>query len=228
MKTYASGLVAALFLWPLAVCAQGGDSAQGGAEHAPGGPQVLDTPVPETSEGSVTPYQVPGHVPAQDPSQTGFASGDILPDFPDSSATDQRSYLGALYVTPDQGLQGVHVLSVIPGSPAARAGFIGANTPQPKGPNWFRVAVFALSMSPAGAFAIPLTIAHHVYTNRTVAAPVDLPGDLIVAVDDKPVRDAQAFSQVLSSYEPGTRVSFSIIRAGKPLQLSATLEREPF
>jgi S1-C subfamily serine protease len=82
-------------------------------------------------------------------------------------------------------------------------------------------------MSPAGAFAIPLTIAHQVYTNRKALAPVDLPGDLIVAVDDKPIQDAQAFSQALGSYEPGDRVSFSIIRAGKPFQIAVTLEREP-
>ncbi len=224
--------MAALFLWPLAVCAQEGDSPQGEVEQsALRGPQLPPTPIPQTpeAEASVAPYQMPGQVPAQDPTPTGFADGDIPPDFPeDFPATDQRTYLGALYVTPDQeGLQGVHVLSVIPGSPAARAGFIGANTPRQKGPNWFRVAVFALSMSPAGAFAIPLTIAHHVYTNRTAAAALDLPGDLIVAVNDTPIRDAQTFSQTLSSYEPGDRVSFSIIRAGKLLQLSVTLEREP-
>lgn len=231
MKIYAFGLLAALFLWPPALCAQESGPTQGGAEqHMFGASQALDTPVSHTpeTEASLDPYHdTRSQAPVQDPSQTESAYSDVPPDFSDSFASDQRTYFGALYVTPDQGLQGVHVLSVIPGSPAARAGFIGANTPQQKGPNWFRVAVLALSMSPAGAFAIPLTIAHHVYTNRNAPAPVDLPGDLIVAVDDTPIQDAQAFSQTLSSYEPGDRVSFSIIRAGKPLQISATLEREP-
>ena len=232
MKISAFGLLAALFLWPFAVCAQERDSAQGEVEQSTLGvpPPVLNTPVPRASkaEASVGPYQTLGQASAQDPSQIKSAYGDVPPGFSDSPATDQRTYLGALYVTPDQDVQGVHVLSVIPGSPAAKAGFIGANTPQKKGSNWFKVAVFALSMSPAGAFAIPLTIAHQVYTNRNAHAPVDLHGDLIVAVDDKPIRDAQTFSRTPSFYEPGDRVSFSIIRAGKPLQISVTLEHEPF
>jgi hypothetical protein len=231
MKIYAFGLLAALFIWPLALSAQESDSVQGGTEqNTLSTPQVLDTPVPHTpeAEASIDPYHdTLGQVSAQDPYQTDPAYSDIPPDFSASFASDQRTYLGALYVTPDHGLQGVQVLSVIPGSPAARAGFIGANTSQKKSNNWLKVAIFALSMSPAGAFAIPLTIAHQVYTNRKALAPVDLPGDLIVAVDDKPIQDAQTFSQTLGSYEPGDRVSFSIIRAGKPLQIAVTLEREP-
>ena len=53
------------------------------------------------------------------------------------------------------------------------------------------------------------------------------PGDLIVAVGDHPVRDAQEFSEEMRRYQPGDTVSFSVMRGGKPLQLTVQLEEEP-
>ncbi len=235
MKIYAFGLVLALCVWPLVPHAQESQPALATAE-----PVTLDAPPaleqavaqPAATEASGAPSQVIlGQATDHASDQTQPAPDALPPDFwaaPESEQPpEQRTYLGALYATPEhEGLQGVQVLSVIPGSPAARAGFIGANTPQQQRTSWFRVAVLALSMSPAGAFAIPLTIAHHVYTNRH--APADLPGDLIVAIDDTPIPDAQAFSRILGSYEPGDRVTFTFIRAGKPMQIAVTLESEPF
>jgi S1-C subfamily serine protease len=115
----------------------------------------------------------------------------------------------------------VKVLSIVEGSPAARAGFQGANTPASEQSSLLKAAIVVLAMSPAGPFAIPLAIAHDMYTNRHA------PGDLIVAIDDQPVRNAQEFSEVMRRYQPGDTVSFSIIRAGKPMQLSVQLEEEP-
>ena len=232
MKIYA--FVLALCIWPLVPHAQESQPAPVTSE-----PVTLDAPPaleqavaqPAATEASGAPSQVIlGQATDRASDQTQPAPDAVPPDFwaaPESEQPpEQRTYLGALYATPEhEGLQGVQVLSVIPGSPAARAGFIGANTPQQQGTSWFRVAVLALSMSPAGAFAIPLTIAHHVYTNRH--APADLPGDLIVAIDDTPIPDAQAFSRILGSYEPGDRVTFTFIRAGKPMQVAVTLESEP-
>lgn len=232
MKIYA--FVLALCIWPLVPHAQESQPAPVTSE-----PVMLDAPPaleqavaqPAATEASGAPSQVIlGQATDRASDQTQPAPDAVPPDFwaaPESEPPpEQRTYLGALYATPEhEGLQGVQVLSVIPGSPAARAGFIGANTPQQQGTSWFRVAVLALSMSPAGAFAIPLTIAHHVYTNRH--APADLPGDLIVAIDDTPIPDAQAFSRILGSYEPGDRVTFTFIRAGKPMQVAVTLESEP-
>ena len=48
-----------------------------------------------------------------------------------------------------------------------------------------------------------------------------------MAIDDTPIPDAQAFSRILGSYEPGDRVTFTFIRAGKPMQVAVTLESEP-
>ena len=235
MKIYAFGLALALCVWPLVPHAQESQPSPDTAEPATLGvspaPDLTATQPAATEASGAPPQVILGQATDHASDPTEPAPDALPPDFwaaPESEQpTEQRTYLGALYATPEhEGLQGVQVLSVIPGSPAARAGFIGANTPQQQGTNWFRVAVLALSMSPAGAFAIPLTIAHHVYTNRH--APADLPGDLIIAINDTPIPDAQAFSRTLGSYEPGDRVTFTFIRAGKPMQIAVTLESEPF
>ena len=207
MKTYA--FVFVLCVWPLVSHAQ--ESQPTTAE-----PATLDAShaleqaaaQPTAAETSEAPSQVIlGQAADHASDQTRPAPDALPPDFwaaaESEQPAEQRTYLGALYATPEhEGLQGVQVLSVIPGSPAARAGFIGANTPQQQGTNWFRVAVLALSMSPAGAFAIPLTIAHHVYTNRH--APADLPGDLIVALDDTPFPTPRLFPESWAPTNPAT------------------------
>jgi S1-C subfamily serine protease len=76
-------------------------------------------------------------------------------------------------------------------------------------------------MSPAGPFAIPLAIAHDVYMGRHT------PGDVIVAVGDRSVRTAQEFSEAMRRYQPSETVSFSVLRKGKPMQISVQLEEEP-
>jgi len=76
-------------------------------------------------------------------------------------------------------------------------------------------------MSPAGPFAIPLAIAHDVYMGRQT------PGDVIVAVGDRSVRTAQEFSEAMRRYQPSETVSFSVLRNGKPVQISVQLEEEP-
>ena len=172
MKIYA--FVLALCIWPLVPHAQESQPAPVTSEPVTlDAPPALEQAVAQSAatEASGAPSQVIlGQATDHASDQTQPAPDTLPPDFwaaPESEQPpEQRTYLGALYATPEhEGLQGVQVLSVIPGSPAARAGFIGANTPQQQGTSWFRVAVLALSMSPAGAFAIPLTIAHHVYTN---------------------------------------------------------------
>jgi S1-C subfamily serine protease len=76
-------------------------------------------------------------------------------------------------------------------------------------------------MSPAGPFAIPLAIAHDMYMGH------QSPGDVIVAVGDRPVRNAQEFSEAMRRYQPSETVSFSVLRNGKPLQITVQLEEEP-
>jgi hypothetical protein len=136
-------------------------------------------------------------------------------------AAGQRNYLGVLYATAEEGPVGVKVLDVVPGSPAERAGFSGANRPTEGQSNLIKAAIVVLAMSPAGPFAIPLAIAHDMYMTKQT------PGDLIVAVNDQPVRNAQEFSDIMRRYKPHETVSFSILRAGKAMQISVQLEEEP-
>ncbi len=139
-------------------------------------------------------------------------------------STERRNYLGVLYATAEDGPSGVKVLDVIPGSPAARAGFEGANSPTTKQPNDFvKIALVALTMSPVGAFAMPLLVAHQMYSANHQSSP----GDLIVAIGDQQVRDAVEFSREMHRYQPGDTVTFSIVRQGKPLQVPVVLEEEP-
>jgi S1-C subfamily serine protease len=133
----------------------------------------------------------------------------------------RRNYLGVLYATAEEGPQGVKVLDVVQASPAARAGFQGVNAPGAQSNDLMKAAIVVLAMSPVGAFAIPLAIAHDIYTSR------QSPGDLIVAVNDRPVHDAQEFSEEMRRYQPGDTVSFSVMRSGKPLQITVQLEEEP-
>lgn len=133
----------------------------------------------------------------------------------------QRNYLGVLYATAEEGPAGVKVLDVVPGSPAERAGFSGANRPSEGQSSLIKAAIVVLAMSPAGPFAIPLAIAHDMYMTKQT------PGDVIVAIDNQPVHNAQEFSEAMRRYKPQETVTFSILRAGKPMQVSVQLEEEP-
>ncbi len=241
----AMGLAACLWLVPMPVHAQYGGSAstQGRQSPSVGAPQVLEIPIPQTT----TPLSAPGETsPASQMSDFGEFDSDA--DWPANAATtpdDQfpewygrsqdglevydkletvalkRTYLGVLYATSEEGPEGVRVLSVIDNSPAARAGFEGANTPPSQKSGLMKAAIVVLAMSPAGPFAIPLAIAHDMYTNRHP------PGDLIVAVKDQPVRNAQEFTETMQRYQPGDRVPFKVLRQNKLLQITVALEEEP-
>lgn len=221
--------------------AESGPSRTGRTGRAVGAPQVLEIPIPQAdpqTDSYQDPYQdsQDPHDPYQDSaSQQGYEQGyEPYENTPQQAALaaeqagtsslpdgGQRTYLGVLYATAEQGPAGVKVLSIVPDSPAHRAGFIGANDPQEGGSDLLKAAIVVLAMSPAGPFAIPLAIAHDMYMNR------DAPGDLIVSIDNQPTPDAQEFTQAMHKYRPGDTVSFSIVRAGKPMQISVTLEEEP-
>lgn len=53
------------------------------------------------------------------------------------------------------------------------------------------------------------------------------PGDVIVAANGEEVRNPGALDGVLSASEPGQTLKLSVARDGKPLTLTATLERKP-
>lgn len=205
-----------------------------------GAPQVLEIapqPLEPTPVANTPPQEMLPPVPSSrsveraEPSMNEQAVRTVDPfpqageNFPSRNngqrAAGQRNYLGVLYATAEEGPVGVKVLDVVPGSPAERAGFSGANRPTEGQSNLIKAAIVVLAMSPAGPFAIPLAIAHDMYMTKQT------PGDLIVAVNDQPVRNAQEFSDMMRRHKPGETVSFSILRAGKAMQISVQLEEEP-
>jgi S1-C subfamily serine protease len=170
-----------------------------------------------------------------------------IPPLSSVQPTYQPTYLGLRYATADTCLymeltrgdsaarqecrmdthdssetqpEGVKVLSVIAGSPGERAGFEGADAP-PDGKDYLVKAGLAiLALSPVGPLAIPLAMAYDAYTGRHI------PGDLIIGVDGTQVRTAQEFNAAMSRYQPGTAVTFTVMRAGEPLRLTVRLEAE--
>jgi S1-C subfamily serine protease len=48
-------------------------------------------------------------------------------------------------------------------------------------------------------------------------------GDVITAIDGKPVANLQAFSAMLGSFAPGQTVKATVVRAGKELTVPVTL-----
>lgn len=195
------------------------DSRQG---RAVGAPQVLEIAPQEVAPPAVAapqPWELP---PANerapgvgDPNDDGLRPEATMP------VVTKRNYLGVLYATSEEGEPGVKVLDVVEGSPADRSGFQGVNAPGMHSNDLIKAAIVVLAMSPVGAFAIPLAIAHDIYTNRRS------PGDLIVAVNDRPVRDALEFSEEMRNHQPGETVLFSVVREGKRMQISVVLEEEP-
>jgi len=226
----AMGLTACLWLVAMPVHAQDGGSAstQGRRSPSVGAPQVLEISIPRTT----APASQTSDFGEFDSNAGWPATAATTPDdqFPEwygqsqdglETAALKRTYLGVLYATSEEGPEGVRVLSVIENSPAARAGFKGANTPPSQKSGLMKVAIAAAAMSPAGPFLIPLAIAHDFYTSRHP------PGDLIVAVKDQPVRNAQEFTETMQRYQPGDRVPFKVLRQNKPLQITVALEEEP-
>lgn len=65
-------------------------------------------------------------------------------------------------------------------------------------------------------------------SDKTPASKAGLKrGDIIVAVDGKPMKTPRDLTRIIGSTEPGTKVKISLLRANKPLTLSVTLDKRP-
>ncbi|MEO6351246.1 MAG: trypsin-like peptidase domain-containing protein [Candidatus Limnocylindrales bacterium] len=53
------------------------------------------------------------------------------------------------------------------------------------------------------------------------------PGDIVTAIDGKRIDAAQNLDDILSVYQPGDRLTLSVLRAGQTLQLGVTLATRP-
>ena len=225
-------LTAGLWTSPRLVQAQNAPAAADQPAQEVGAPQVLEIPVQRSLTQPTVPVETPALTPRSDfgdvhphADWSSAATDSQFPEWPDPSvAESKRTYLGVLYATAEEGPEGVRVLSVIEGSPAHRSGFEGVNAPTQHNRNDLvkKAAIIALAMSPAGPFVMPLVAAHDHLTRER--HPV---GDLIVAVENTPVRTAQDFTEAMQRYSPGDQVAFSVLRRNQPRQITVTLEEEP-
>jgi hypothetical protein len=196
-----------------------GEMEQRAGRQPIGAPQVLEIPpmqeiAPPISNSSAVDER---------PAEIGMPQGDSLRPGDVQPPAARRSYLGLLYVSADNEEDGVVVVDTIIGSPAARAGFIGEKTeiPSTRTDQIMKVAMVALVMSPAAPAIVPLALAHEMFL---ACRPR---GDIIVAIGDHLVRNAQDFNDEMRRYRPGEQVTFSVKRCGKPAQITAQLEEEP-
>jgi hypothetical protein len=191
---------------------------QGGSRQQIGAPQVLEIPPVQEIAPPVDHSSTVGERPAD----MGMPEGEGLGPDADQPLVTRRSYLGLLYVSADDEGAGVVVVDAIIGSPAARAGFIGEKTEMPatRTDQMMKVAMAALIMSPAAPAIVPLAIAHEMFFTCRPR------GDVIVAIGDRLVRNAQDFNDEMRHYRPGEQVTFSVKRCGKSTQITAQLEEE--
>ena len=96
--------------------------------------------------------------------------------------------------------RGFEVVSVYPGSPAARAGLIGRTASTPKGD---LAALGSVLLGPVALITFPLLRA---------SGALGTPGDLIVAADDVRVRNKEEIVRALGHLKPGDTTYITVIR----------------
>ncbi len=196
------------------------DIAAQEAQPRPGAPQVLEIP-PVRDVLSPSPSLPSSSTSLSNQAPMGAEEYNQKQHFPPTE-TVKRSYLGLVYVSVEEEDGGVEVLDVLVGSPAAQAGFIGARTPVPSSrtEQLMKFAVAGLAMSPAAYAAVPLVIAHQLFM---ACHPR---GDVILAVGDQAIRDAAELNDEIRRYHPGEQIEFSVVRCGKPVQITAQIGEE--
>ncbi len=114
---------------------------------------------------------------------------------------------------------GFEITTVIPGSPAARAGLQATTPSTPMGE---LKDIASILFFPVAFYTVPLL-------RRSGALGMD--GDLIVAIDDQRVRSKGEFLKVLGNLKPGDTTYFTIIRpipggSHKTMRIALHITRE--
>jgi serine protease DegQ len=95
---------------------------------------------------------------------------------------------------------------------------------------WIGIEVQEISPELAETFRLPST-AGALVAGVMRGSPADKaglrPGDVLLAVDGKPVKDAQAMLDLIASLIPGQAAKFQIRREGKELELPGTIGKRP-
>ena len=124
-----------------------------------------------------------------------------------SAANQKRPYLGASlqYIysddTPGRVVQGLEVVSVDPKSPAERAGLHGRGA----------MTKMGATGATASVLAPPLDLVLMPLLRR--AGSLGATGDLIIAIDDQPVKSDKDLGNALAPLKPGDTVYFTLVRS---------------
>jgi Do/DeqQ family serine protease len=95
---------------------------------------------------------------------------------------------------------------------------------------WVGVEIQEVTPELAEAFRLPST-SGALIAGIMRGSPADKagvkPGDLLVAIDGKPVKDAQAMLGLIANLAPGQRAQFALRREGKAVELPITIGKRP-
>jgi PDZ domain len=183
------------------------------SEEQPPSPAGESDQTLEIAPRAVEPPAVTGP-PTGDDAQPENGSGSAAaspasisaPDNGSAAANQKRPYLGASvqYIysddTPGRVVQGLEVVSVDPKSPAERAGLHGRGA----------MTKMGATGATASALAPPLDLVLMPLLRK--AGSLGAIGDLIIAIDDQPVRSDKDLGNALGALKPGDTVYFTIAR----------------
>lgn len=186
-----------------------------GQDKTIGPPQVIEIPLHALSPGTPSLSREAEHAKhlTLDQSTAGLVH---------SGPSVHHGYLGVLYATAEDGSAGVRVLDVIPGSPAERAGFFAPGPVPREIETVLNNTIFFLLLTPAFPLGILMSGTHEMYHRGLHDRE-----DMIVAVDEQPVKDAQEFDARMHNFAPGDTVTFLVRRGNRYVRLTAQLEAEP-
>ena len=95
---------------------------------------------------------------------------------------------------------------------------------------WIGVEVQEITPELADSFKLPNSDGALI-AGIVRGAPADKagikPGDILLAVDDKPVKDAQIMLEVIASQQPGHNARFKLRREGKEVDLTVLIGKRP-
>ena len=95
---------------------------------------------------------------------------------------------------------------------------------------WIGVEVQEITPELADSFKLPSSEGALI-AGIVRGAPADKagikPGDILLAVDDKPVKDAQIMLEVIAAQQPGHNARFKLRREGKEVDLSVVIGKRP-
>jgi Do/DeqQ family serine protease len=95
---------------------------------------------------------------------------------------------------------------------------------------WIGVEVQEITPELADSFKLPNSEGALI-AGVVRGAPADKagikPGDILLAVEDKPIKDAQVMLEVIASQEPGSSTRFKLRRENKEIDLSVVIGKRP-